>query len=286
MTFQDQVVLITGASNGIGRCLAIDFAARGAIVVGCGRSLERLQALASELQRTSPLSTAVKCDVTQLDQVHAMVTKALSEFGKIDILINNAGIGMRKPFVETPIHAIEELMKINYLGVVYCAHEVLPSMIARGSGHIVNISSVAGKIGTLNFAGYCASKFALNGLSECLYHELKPLGIDVSVICPGAVRTDFAKAFADMPPKSPAAFVMSPEFVSAAVIKTIERKRFELVRPRSLALICWFKRMTPNLFRYLMHRTFRSHVIAQKKRQMTDQPGNSTNPPRVHHGVD
>jgi short-subunit dehydrogenase len=265
MTFQDQVVLITGASNGIGRRLAIDLAARGAIVVGCGRSLERLQDLASELQRTSPLSTAVKCDVTQLDQVHAMVTKVVSEFGKIDILINNAGIGMRKPFVETPIQVIEEVMRTNYLGVVYCIHEVLPLMIARGSGHIVNISSVAGKIGTLNFAGYCASKFALNGLSESLYHELKPLGIDVSVVCPGAVRTDFNKAFAEMPPKSPAALVMSPEFVSAAVIKTIERKRFEVVQPRSLAFICWFKRLTPNLFRSLVHRTFRSRVVAQKK---------------------
>lgn len=267
MTFQDQVVLITGASNGIGRCLAIDLAARGAIVVGCGRSLERLQALVTELQRKSPLSTTIKCDVTQLDQVHAMVTKVTSELGKIDILINNAGIGMRRPFAETPIHVIEEVMKTNYLGAVYCTHEVVPSMITRRSGHIVNISSVAGKIGTLNFAGYCASKFAMNGLSESLYHELKPLGIEVSVICPGAVRTNFNEAFADMPPKSPSALVMSPEFVSAAVIKAIEEKRFEVVLPRSLALICWFKRMTPNVFRFLVHRTFRLRVIAQKKRR-------------------
>ncbi len=102
MTFQDRVVLITGASNGIGRCLAIDLAARGAIVVGCGRSLERLQATAAEMQRTSPLSTAIECDVAKLDQVREMVTGVLSKFGKIDILINNAGIGMRKPFAETP----------------------------------------------------------------------------------------------------------------------------------------------------------------------------------------
>jgi short-subunit dehydrogenase len=81
-----------------------------------------------------------------------MVTNVLSEFGKIDILINNAGVGMRKPFVETPIGVIEEIIRINYLGTVYCTHEVLPSMIERRSGHIVNISSVAGKIGTLNVA--------------------------------------------------------------------------------------------------------------------------------------
>ena len=171
MNFQDRVVLITGASNGIGRRLAVDLAARGAIVVGCGRSLERLQATSAEMQRTSPLSTAIQCDVGELDQVRKMITEVLSKFGKIDILINNAGIGMRKPFAEMPIDVIEELMRTNYLGAVYCTHELLPSMIARRSGHIVNISSAAGKIGTLNIAGYCASKFAMNGLSESLYYE-------------------------------------------------------------------------------------------------------------------
>ena len=266
MTFQDRVVLITGASNGIGRRLAIDLAARGAIVVGCGRSLERLQATAAEMQRTSPLSIAIKCDVAKLDQVREMVTGVLSKFGRIDILINNAGIGMRKPFAETPIDVIEELMRTNYLGAVYCAHEALPSMIARGSGHIVNISSAAGKLGTLNIAGYCASKFAMNGLSESLYYELKPFGIDVSVICPGPVRTDFNKSFADIPPKSPASLVVGPEFVSAAVIKAIEGRRFEVVLPRWLALICWVKRMTPNLFRSIVHRTFRARVAAEKRR--------------------
>ena len=165
MNFQDRVVLITGASSGIGRRLAIDLAARGAIVVGCGRSLERLQATAAEMQRTSPLSTAIQCDVAKLAQVRAMVTGVLAKFGKIDILINNAGVGMRQPFAETPIDVIEAIMRTNYFGMVYCTHEVLPSMIARGGGHIVNISSVAAKIGTLKIGGYCASKFALNGLS-------------------------------------------------------------------------------------------------------------------------
>jgi uncharacterized protein len=265
MTFQDRVVLITGASSGIGRCLAVDLAERGAVVVGCGRSLDRLQALSREFERRSPSSTVIKCDVAQLDQVRAMVTNVLSEFGKIDILINNAGVGMRKPFVETSIGVIEELTKINYLGTVYCTHEVLPSMIARRSGHIVNISSVAGKIGALNVAAYCGSKFAINGLSESLYYELKPLGVDVSVICPGPVRTDFNKPFADMPPKSPASLVVSPEFVSAAVIKAIEKDRFEVVLPRSLALICWIKRMTPNLFRAVLDRTFRARLTRQSQ---------------------
>jgi short-subunit dehydrogenase len=264
MTFENQIVLITGASNGIGRCLAADLAARGAVVVGCGRSPERLQATAAALQRSSPLSIAVECDVGKLDQVREMVADVLARFGKIDILINNAGIGMRKPFAETPIEVIEDLMRTNYLGMVYCIHEALPAMIARGSGHIVNISSVGGMIGAPNIAGYCASKFAMNGFSESLYHELTPFGINVSVICPGPVRTDFNKSFADTPPKSPASLVVSPEFVSAAVIKAIEKNRFEVVLPRSLALIGSVKRMAPNLFRALARRSFR-HIVKGKK---------------------
>ncbi|MET0502570.1 MAG: SDR family oxidoreductase [Candidatus Binatia bacterium] len=257
MTFQNRVVLITGASKGIGRCLAIDLAARGAIVVGCGRSLEALQAVAAELRRTSPLSDVIQCDVAERDQVKAMVSKVLAQFDRIDILINNAGIGMRQPFAETDMDVIENIMRINYLGAVYCTHEVLPSMIARGSGHIVNLSSVAGKIGSLNLTGYCASKFAMNGFSESLYHELTPLGVHVSVICPGPVRTDFHKSFTTTSPKSPAFLTVSPEFVSAAVIRAIEKRRFEVVLPRQLALICLFKRMMPGLFRALAQRAFR-----------------------------
>src|SRR5262245_64923684 len=120
------------------------------------------------MRTTNPRSTTIECDVAKLDQVRQMVNSVLSSFGRIDILINNAGIGMRTPFVDTPIDVIEALMKTNYLGAVYCTHVALPSMMARGSGHIVNISSGAGKIGTLNIAGYCASKFAMNGLTGSL----------------------------------------------------------------------------------------------------------------------
>ncbi|MBM2806306.1 MAG: short-chain dehydrogenase/reductase, partial [Deltaproteobacteria bacterium] len=184
MDFTDRVIFITGASDGIGKQLAIDLAARGAIVVGCGRSRERLVEALKEVRKTSPKSLMIACDIGDAEQVHGMMKKVLTDFGRIDILINNAGIGMRKPFVDTSVETIEAIMRTNYLGAVYCTHEVLPAMIARGSGHIVNISSGAGKIGTLNMAGYCASKFAINGWSESLYHELKPLGVNVSVVCP------------------------------------------------------------------------------------------------------
>ena len=275
MNFTNQVVLITGASSGIGRCLAIDFAKLGAVVIGCGRSQQRLDTTLTEVRRASPSSTMIPCDVGNRQEVQSMVAKVLADFGKIDILINNAGIGMRKPFAETSVDTIEEIMRINYFGMVYCTHAALPSMIARGGGHIVNISSVAGIIGTPNLSGYCASKFAMNGFSESLYYELKPLGIHVSVICPGPVRTDFNRSFADIKPKSPGFLMLAPETVSRLVIRAIARKKFEVVMPWSLALITRVARMAPSLFRAVALRAFRSYVIStQKSRSVIRHTGN------------
>ena len=263
MNFLNQVIVITGASSGIGRQLATEFAARGAIVVGCGRSITKLKEALKEVRRSSPRSTMIGCDVSDAEQVRGMMKKILADYGQIDILVNNAGVGMRKPFVDTSIEMVEQIIRTNYLGAVYCTHEALPSMIARRIGHIVNISSGAGKIGTLNMAAYCGSKFALHGWSESLYHELKPLGIKVSVICPGPVQTYFNRDFSDTEPKAPPAMIMTTGAVCREVIKAIERNKFEVVMPRSLALVCVFERLMPGLFRALAQHRFRSYVKAQ-----------------------
>ena len=267
MEFTDQIVLITGASSGIGKQLAIDFAKRRAVVIGCGRSIERLKEVLKEVRQTSPTSLMMGCDVSDPDQVHGMIEKILGDYGRVDILINNAGVGMRKPFYETDLAMIEEIMRINYFGAVYCAHELLPSMIARHSGHIVNISSGAGKIGTLNMAAYCASKFAMNGWSESLYHELEPLGVKVSLVCPGPVHTGFSRDFSDSEPKSPPSMFVDSSDVSQAVMQTIERNRFERVMPRWLSLMCWVKGLSPNLFRYFAQRRFRPYVTGAARKR-------------------
>jgi short-subunit dehydrogenase len=254
MDFNGQIALITGASSGIGQRLAIDLATRGATVVGCGRSLERLKETADELKRHSPSSAVVGCDVGEPKQVKRMIEDILSRFCKIDILVNNAGFGLYQSFAESPLEAIESMLRTNYLGTVYCTKEALPSMIARRSGHIVNISSVSGKIATPNTASYCATKFAQIGLSESLYHELRPLGIHVSVICPGPVRTKFHLLFDDRAPKAPAYMELEAADVSTAVIKTIESKSFDVTMPRSLALFCWLKGLMPGVVRSLVSR--------------------------------
>jgi uncharacterized protein len=262
MEFKDKVVFITGASSGIGKQLAVDFASRGAIVVGCGRSIMRLKESLKEVRRNSPSSAMIGCDVSDAEQVRGMMAKVLADYGKIDVLINNAGVGMRKPFVETALDTIEAMIRVNFLGAAYCTHAVLPSMIARKSGHIVNISSGAGKIGTLNMSAYCASKFALNGWSESLYYELRPLGIKVSIVCPGPVRTEFNRDFRDTEPKSPPRLLVTPEVVTREIIKAIEKDKFEVITPRWLAFLCALKRLMPNLFRAFAQRKFRQYITA------------------------
>jgi short-subunit dehydrogenase len=274
MDFKDQVVMITGASTGIGRRLAVDLAARGAVIAGCGRSIERLREALKEVRRTSPSSAMIGCDVSDAEQVQGMVAKVLADLGRIDILINNAGVGMRRPFVETDLQTIEEIIRVNYLGAVYCTKAVLPHMIAKGMGHIVNVSSGSGLIGTLNMAAYCASKFALNGWSESLYYELKPLGIHVSVVCLGPVDTDFNERFRNTQPKSPANLIIPVESVAQAVMSVIENKRFDTVVPRWLALLSSFRRHMPRLFRLLAERKFRRHAGRTEKtrRRGADSP--------------
>jgi short-subunit dehydrogenase len=229
-------------------------------VVGCGRSIARLKETLKEVRRNSPASTMIGCDVSDAEQVRSMVAKVLADYGKIDILINNAGVGMRKPFVDSELGAVEAIIRINFLGAAYCTHTVLPSMIARKTGHIVNISSGAGKIGTLNMSAYCASKFALNGWSESLYHELRPLGVKVSVVCPGPVKTEFNREFRDTEPKSPPRLLITPAAVSHEIIRGIEKNKFEVITPRWLAFLCAIKRHMPNLFRVVAQRKFRQYV--------------------------
>lgn len=271
MDFKDQVVLITGVSSGIGQRLAIDLAARGATVVGCGRSQERLQETLLEMRRTSPSSTVVVCDVSDHGQVKEMVRRVLSEFGKIDILINNAGFGLYQSFVDIPLESVEGMVRTNFFGAVYCTKAVLPSMLEKRSGYIVNISSVAGMIGTPNMASYCATKFALIGLSESLYHELRPLGIHVSVICPGPVRTKMALLFDRMAPGAPGFLVLKPEEVSRTVIRSIQKEKFRVVIPFWLALACFIKGLMPNLFRLVSYQALRLRSARKTKRDSQTQ---------------
>jgi short-subunit dehydrogenase len=122
MNFLNQVIVITGASSGIGRQLATEFAARGAIVVGCGRSITKLKEALKEVRRSSPRSTMIGCDVSDAEQVRGMMKKILADYGQIDILVNNAGVGMRKPFVDTSIEMVEQIISARFTAPMKRCH--------------------------------------------------------------------------------------------------------------------------------------------------------------------
>jgi short-subunit dehydrogenase len=189
-------VVITGASSGIGKALAYELAAAGCKLVLAARRLELLEALAAELESRFEIETlAIGCDVSEQEQAEKLIAQSLERLGKIDILINNAGVADYLFFHKDSPAKMRRVMEVNYWGVVYCTHAALPAMMAAKSGTVINISSVAGKLATPGIANYSASKHALNGLSQALRMELAAYGIHVLLVCPTSTKTEIvAKA--------------------------------------------------------------------------------------------
>ena len=177
-----RVGLVTGGGGGIGREIARRLARDGMAVVVLDRDGLAAQAVAAEVG-----GLAVTADVTQSDEIGRAVDAVLARFGKIDLLVNNAGIAWMGPALEMPLEALQSMLRVNVEGVFIVSRAVLPHMIARRSGSIVNLASWAGKTGPAYFAGYSASKFAVVGLTQALAREMAPHDIRVNAICPGIV---------------------------------------------------------------------------------------------------
>lgn len=188
-----QVAVVTGAGRGIGAAIARNLAALGASVVVCGRTLKTLERTASDISTPGGKPLARVCDVSSLESVQALAASIERDFGRIDILVNNAGIGsFSGPLHEMTPEQWEKLLNTNLRGVFYCVRSFAPMMIRARNGHIVNISSLAGKNALPNGAAYAASKWGLNGLSYSIAEELRGHGIRVSVVCPGSVDTELS----------------------------------------------------------------------------------------------
>jgi len=188
-----QVAVVTGAGRGIGAAIARKLAVMEASVVLCGRTLKLLEMTAASISALGGQAQAFACDVTDLASVQALAATVQSNFGRIDILINNAGVGsFAAPLHEMTPEAWEKILNTNLRGVFYCVRSFVPMMIKAGTGHIVNISSLAGKNALPNGAVYAASKWGLNGLSYSIAEELRGHGIRVSVVCPGSVDTELS----------------------------------------------------------------------------------------------
>lgn len=193
-SLKGKIALVTGAGKGIGRAVALALAQEGVHVGLLARTEKDLIAVAGEIKLLGVKTSVVTADVSKIDEVNAAVKKVLNELGPIDILINNAGTGTFGKFLELEPEVWENQIKINVFGVYYTTRAVLPQMIERKAGDIINISSTAGKTGSAVTSAYSASKFAVFGLSESLMQEVRKHNIRVTALAPSTIVTDLAQS--------------------------------------------------------------------------------------------
>lgn len=253
-----KIILITGASSGIGRQTFIDISKlepKAIIIVS--RSYEKLKKIAEEVNSKSEILIH-PCDISKKESVLEMSKIVLNKFGKIDILINNAGIGIYGYLKDQTIEDIERVTNTNYFGMVYCTKAFLNSMIDNKSGKIINVASLAASFGIPKMAPYCASKFAMLGFSESLSYELRNSGINVTVVSPVAVRTNFFdnKSFeGKMPHKL--GYILDPKTVSKAIISAITSNRVEIVVPFFTRGAVWIKHTIPYVIKPIIRSSFK-----------------------------
>jgi 3-oxoacyl-[acyl-carrier protein] reductase len=188
-----QIAVITGAGRGIGAAIALELSRLGAAAILCGRTVAHLESTAQAIFQADGTARVVACDVSDLQSVEEAAKQVESLFGRVDILVNNAGIGgFGGPLHELPPDSWDEILNTNLRGVYYMTRAFAPIMIRARAGHIINISSLAGKNALPNGAAYAASKWGLNGLSYSMAEELRAHNIRVAVICPGSTNTELS----------------------------------------------------------------------------------------------
>jgi len=207
-----QVALVTGASRGIGLAIARRLGEMGARVAICARHTKTLSDAADALRRGGCEALGVVADVSRPQDVSALVRQTNETFGEIDILVNNAGIGVFGPVQQLEERDWDRVMDTNLKAVFLCSKAVAPQMVRRRTGHIINISSLAGKNAFAGGSVYCASKWGLLGLTYCMAEDLRAYGVRVSAVCPGTVQTEFSPHSGKDPDK-----MLRPEDVAHAV---------------------------------------------------------------------
>ena len=241
MFWQDKTVMITGASSGIGRGLAWELSKRGAKVGLIARRAAALGELVREIETANGKAIALPADVMDAESLSAAATKLRSAFGPIDVLIANAGVGATVDGAELKGSTVAGVINVNVLGAANSVEAVVPEMVKRGSGHLVVISSLAAYRGLPKSAAYCASKAAVSAFFESLRLDLKPRGIDVTIIHPGFIKTPLtAGRQAQMP------FLMELEDAVAKIIIAIEKRKKSYAFPWQLASIVRAGMIMPN----------------------------------------
>lgn len=258
---QGKVILITGASSGIGYATAKEAARKGARLGLAARRENHLIKLTAELQASGTETFYAVTDVCRREEVDRFIRLAKERYGRIDVLINNAGYGMRATVEETTVDDFQGMLQVNLMGTFHGIQAVLPIMKQQKSGHIINVSSVVGKRAMPQSGAYSATKFAVNGLSEALRVELKAYGIRVSTVMPASTATEFFAVAGKKTgkPAKPAGPLQSSETVARAIRRCIEHPRSEVLPLRVTRLLVIANAVMPGLLDRLVRRYMTMH---------------------------
>ena len=261
MDFKNKVVLITGASSGIGKQTAIEFAKLGSSIILVARRKNKLEQVENELKQFNVNTLVCVCDVSKKAQVDELSKIVLQKFDSVDILVNNAGFAIYGSVSDLSINEIESQMETNYFGMIYCVKNFLPLMLKKKSGHIVNVASVGASFSVPGVSSYCATKFAMLGFSEGLKHELYGTGVGLTVVSPIMVRTPLFEhpSFTNFS-KFSTGVSLSSETVAKTIIKASNSSRLEIVVPSVARAVIWFKQTFPFLINPIIGRIFRKQL--------------------------
>ncbi|MDQ7821909.1 MAG: SDR family oxidoreductase [Candidatus Eremiobacteraeota bacterium] len=218
---KDRIVLVTGASSGIGLAAAKRFALAGASLVLVARGEERLQRLRGTLESGGVKVLSYCADVGKEEEVRHVVSDVADRWGAPDVLVNNAGVGYRGAAEDLPPARFDEMLATNVRGPFLFTRHILPLMKKRGAGHIVYVSSGAGKNGIAGLSGYCASKFALMGFAESVALEAKPFDVKISVVVPGSTNTDFHRTMGSEPSPEARSSMIQPEDIAETIYHVV-----------------------------------------------------------------
>ena len=243
-------MVITGASSGIGEATAYAFAKLNCKVVLAARSVDKLQAVKVRCESIGGTAAVVQCDVSKEEDCKNLITATVTQFGTVDILINNAGISMRALFSELDMHVLKQVFDINFWGTVYCTKYAMPYLLQQ-KGSVVGVSSVAGIKGLPGRTGYSASKFAMNGFMEALRIENRKTGLFVGVICPGYTASNIRNTALNKEGKAQTetpldeSKLMQPDEVATAMVDMIRKRRVEVVLTLQGKVTKWLNKFFP-----------------------------------------
>jgi len=264
-SFEDRVVLVTGAAGGLGRAVARGFAAEGARIVALDRDAAGLESLRTQLERDGRDCLAVPCDVTDAAACERAVAACVARFGALDVLVNNAGMSHRSAFAHTDLAVVRRVMEVNFFGAVNCTKPALPHLVAA-RGLIVAVSSVAGYTPLIARTGYAASKHAMHGFFESLRTELEPQGAAVMMVCPSfiATRIDRNALGGDGEPVRHAQVTVgrpiTAETAAERIVAAAARRPRMLFIGRTARQAWWLSRIAPGLYERIMSRRLRGEM--------------------------